>query len=50
VHNFTTERLLIRPLLAKDETFFCLQYSNEKLMRHNGGAITRTEASKAFSQ
>lgn len=50
MHSFTTERLFIRPLLAEDETFVCRQYSNEKVMRHNGGAITRIEASKAFSR
>lgn len=48
MHSFTTERLFIRLLLAEDETFFCQQYSNEKVMRHNGGAITRVEANKAF--
>ncbi|KGJ89694.1 GNAT family N-acetyltransferase [Colwellia psychrerythraea] len=48
MHSFTTQRLLIRPLLAEDETFFCQQYSNEKVMRHNGGAITPVEANKAF--
>ena len=48
MHSFTTKRLLIRPLLTEDETFFCQQYSNEKVMRHNGGAITQDEAKKAF--
>ena len=48
MYSFTTERLLIRPLLAEDVIFFCQQYSNEKLMRHNGGAITYVEANKAF--
>lgn len=48
MHSFTTERLLIRPLLEEDEDFFSRQYSNKKVMRHNGGALTPLEANKAF--
>lgn len=50
MHSFTTERLLIRPLLAEDETFFCQQHTNEKVMRHTGGVLDKKEANKAFQQ
>ena len=50
MHSFTTERLLIRPLITEDEDFFCQQYTNEKVMRHTGGAIRKEEASKAFQR
>lgn len=50
MHSFTTERLLIRPLLAEDETFFCRQFSNEKVMRHTGGILSAEEAKKAFQR
>ena len=40
MHSFTTKRLLIRPLLAEDETFFCRQLSNEKVIRYTGGALS----------
>lgn len=48
VHSFTTQRLLIRPLAKEDEQFFSQQYSNDKTMRHNGGALTLIGANKAF--
>ena len=48
VHSFTTDRLLIRPLLAEDETFFCQQYTNEIMMRNTGGALSLIEAKKQF--
>ena len=48
MHSFTTQRLVIRPLAEEDEHFFSRQYSNEKVMRHNGGALSPTEANKAF--
>ncbi len=48
MHSFTTERLLIRPLLADDETFFCRQFTNEKVMRYTGGTLSKEEASKVF--
>ncbi|WP_171035698.1 GNAT family N-acetyltransferase [Colwellia ponticola] len=48
MHSFTTQRLLIRPLAKEDEHFFSRQYSNAKVMRHNGGALTPIEANKAF--
>lgn len=48
MHSFTTQRLIIRPLAEEDEHFFSQQYSNDKTMRHNGGALTSIEANKAF--
>jgi len=48
MHSFTTERLFIRPLAKEDEYFFSRQYSNTKVMRHNGGALTPIAANKAF--
>jgi len=48
MHSFTTERLLIRPLAEQDESFFCQQYNNDKVMRHAGGALPLIEANKIF--
>jgi RimJ/RimL family protein N-acetyltransferase len=48
MHSFTTERLLIRPLAEQDETFFCQQFTNEKVMRHTGGTLSPEEAYKVF--
>ncbi len=50
MHSFTTERLLIRPLIAEDETFFCQQLTNEKVMRYTGGTLVLDEASKVFQR
>jgi len=50
MHSFTTERLLIRPLLAEDEAFFCQQFTNEKVMRYTGGTISLPEANKVFQR
>lgn len=50
MHSFTTERLLIRPLLAEDEKFFCQQLTNEKVMRYTGGRLDLDEASKVFQR
>ena len=50
MHSFTTERLLIRPLLAEDETFFCQQHTNKKVMRYTGGTLSKEGASKAFQR
>ncbi len=50
MHSFTTERLLIRPLLAEDELFFCQQYTNEKVMHNTGGALSKMEAKKQFQR
>lgn len=48
MHTFSTERLLIRPLIADDEMFFCQLYTNNKVMRHTGGAIKLEEAKASF--
>jgi ribosomal-protein-alanine N-acetyltransferase len=50
MHSFTTERLLIRPLSEQDRHFFCQQFTNEKVMRHNGGILNNEQASKAFQR
>jgi RimJ/RimL family protein N-acetyltransferase len=50
MHSFTTERLLIRPLIAEDEAFFCQQLTNEKVMRYTGGTLALDEASKVFQR
>lgn len=50
VHSFTTEHLLIRPLLAEDQTFFCQQYTNEKVMDNTGGALSQIDAEKQFQR
>lgn len=48
MHSFTTERLLIRPLLTKDKDFYCQQLSTKKVMRHTGGTLSTEEANKVF--
>ncbi len=50
MHIFTTDRLLIRPLLAEDETFFCRQYTNEKVMEFNCGALSEKFAGLQFQR
>jgi len=50
MHSFTTERLLIRPLIKEDETFFCQQLTNEKVMRYTGGTLALDEANKVFQR
>jgi len=50
MHSFTTERLFIRPLIKEDETFFCQQLTNEKVMRYTGGTLDIDEASKIFQR
>ncbi len=48
MHAFTTERLLIRPLIAEDEHFYCYQYTDKKMMRIVGEPLTQVQASAAF--
>ena len=48
MHSFTTERLLIRPLIAADEEFYCYQYTDSKMMRVVGEPLTKAQASSAF--
>lgn len=50
MHSFTTERLLIRPLAEQDRHFFCQQFTNEKVMRHNGGVLNNEKANKVFQR
>ena len=48
MHSFTTERLLIRPLITADESFYCYQYTDKKMMRIIGEPLTQKQASAAF--
>jgi len=48
MHSFTTERLLIRPLIAEDDNFYCYQYTDKKMMRVVGEPLTQKQASAAF--
>jgi len=48
MHSFTTERLLIRLLIAQDEAFYCYQYTDKKMMRIIGEPMSHEKASKAF--
>jgi RimJ/RimL family protein N-acetyltransferase len=48
--TFSTERLVIRPLLAEDELFFCQLYTDNKVMRHTGGAIKLEQAKASFQR
>ena len=48
MHSFTTERLLIRPLIKEDEAFYCYQYTDRKMMRIIGEPLSHEQASKAF--
>lgn len=47
---FTTERLLIRPLISEDEYFYCYQYTDKKMMRIVGEPLTQEQASAAFNR
>ena len=48
MHSFTSERLLIRPLIITDEEFYCYQYTDSKMMRVVGDPLTKAQASAAF--
>ena len=48
MHSFTTERLLIRPLIIADEDFYCYQYTDSKMMRVIGEPLTKAQAIAAF--
>ncbi len=50
MHSFTTERLLIRPLIMADEAFYCYQYTDKKMMRVVGEPLTQAKASAAFKR
>lgn len=47
--QFETDRLLMRPLLAEDQEFYCACYTNEKLMRHIGAPLTEEAAMLSFN-
>jgi len=49
-HCFTTERLLIRPLIEQDRDLYFSLYCNEKIMRHIGKAFSQQEAENAFTR
>ena len=44
MNSFTSKRLTFRPITIADQSFFAEQYTNANIMRHNGGALTKTEA------
>ena len=44
MNSFTSKRLTFRPITTADQSFFAQQYTNANIMRHNGGALTRTDA------
>ncbi len=48
MHSFTTERLLIRPLITEDEAFYCYQYTDKKMMRVIGPPLSQEQANSAF--
>ncbi|PKG83189.1 N-acetyltransferase [Colwellia sp. 75C3] len=50
MHSFTTERLLIRPLIAEDKAFYCYQYTDKKMMRVVGEPLTQAKAHAAFDR
>lgn len=50
MHSFTTERLLIRPLIAEDENFICQQYTDAEMMRYVSKPMTSEEARKVFQR
>jgi len=49
MHNFTTQRLLIRPLAEQDKDLYFSLYTNAKVMRNIGEPLTQVEAEKAFT-
>jgi len=50
MHSFTTERLLIRPLAEQDEAMYISLYTDAKVMRNIGKALSHQEAEKAFAR
>lgn len=48
MHSFTTERLLIRPLLEEDKALFINLYTDAKVMRNISAPLSHEKAEKAF--
>lgn len=48
MHNFITERLLIRPLAAQDKVLFIKLYTDVKVMRNISPPLSHKKAEKAF--
>jgi ribosomal-protein-alanine N-acetyltransferase len=48
MHSFTTERLLIRPLLEEDKALFINLYTDAKVMRNISAPLSDEKAEKAF--
>lgn len=49
MHSFNTEKLLIRPLAEQDKALFISLYTDAKVMRNIGEALSHQKAEKAFS-
>ena len=47
--SFETERLVMRPLHAEDEAFYCACYIDPLLMRHIGEPLTPAAAKRSFN-
>jgi len=50
MHNFTTERLLIRPLAEQDKSMYVSLYTDAKTMRNIAEPLTELAAEKAFNK
>ncbi|AAZ24172.1 GNAT family N-acetyltransferase [Colwellia psychrerythraea] len=50
MYSFTTERLMIRPLRAEDEVFYCQLYADSKVMENIGKTITKKQARQWFKR
>ena len=49
MHNFTTERLLIRPLAEQDKNLYISLYTDAKTMRNISDPLSAEAAEKAFN-
>lgn len=50
MHNFTTERLLIRPLVEQDKDLYISLYTDAKIMRNIGEPLSIEAAENAFAR
>lgn len=49
MESFETERLLMRPLSAKDQALYCACYTDPLLMQHIGEPLTEEAALRSFT-
>ncbi|REL35093.1 GNAT family N-acetyltransferase [Thalassotalea euphylliae] len=47
-NSFETKRLLVRPLNSQDKALFIELHTNEKIMKHTGGAVSQEVAHAKF--